>query len=107
LLPRGPADAPAPPREPLLPRSLPTLGMATLTDRPVGPGPPSKFGGQPDWLEEPVWPLDRERVPRSFYGQLALIDQPGRLVYLFTAIDGEDPDHPGSGSAALVQPKGT
>jgi hypothetical protein len=39
--------------------------------------------------------------------QLALVDRPGHLVYLFTTLDGDDPDNIGSGSAAIVQPGGT
>lgn len=96
------------PCEPLLPRSVARLTMRSLNfeQPPVGESPPAKFGGQPDWLETPCWPLTPEGEPMVFYGQLPLIDESGRIAYVFFDLSGETDSFEflGDGNAVVVQP---
>ncbi len=79
-----------------------------------------RFGGQPDWLEEPLWPLStQDGQPMEFVAQFAVhptdfpwLDEP-KVVYLFVSNDEYDPGgyetwDPFAGENALiVQPGAT
>ncbi|MGP4016316.1 hypothetical protein [Saccharopolyspora sp. 5N708] len=53
--------------------------------------PITKFGGQPVWLAEPMWPLSASTGrPMRFIGQIRLPGAETRLGYLFMTED--DPD---------------
>lgn len=83
-------------------RVVPSSWMR-LSDGPSASSawPPAKFLGQPDWREEPAWPLTAAGEPLSFYAQLPL---PGdRTAYIF--LDGPEEWQPlGPGNAVVVQP---
>jgi hypothetical protein len=76
--------------------------------------PVTKFGGQPVWLEDPVWPVSRETgKPMQFICQVALYPEffghlPGQMAYLFMTGDPEgqaetwDPD--AGENAVVIQP---
>jgi len=65
--------------------------------------PPPKFLGQPDWRDEPAWPLSPSGDPMMFYGQLPLPD--ARTAYIFLARDGDQEWEPlGGDNAVVVQP---
>jgi hypothetical protein len=91
----------------LLPRTVPKRGMVRLVEHRPAPGPVAKFGGQPDWISTPQWPLDPTGRPLIFYGQLPLLDRPGHLVYLFFAAEGDTFMPLGPANAAVVQPGGS
>ena len=61
-------------------------------------GSRTKFGGQPNWVTGPQWPLSEETEnPMRFIGQIALTQLPGfvtpaRMAYLFMT-DEEDGDY--------------
>ncbi len=76
----------------------------------------TKFGGQPDWLVEPQWPISQVlKKPMSFIAQIALSDvfpeHAGKVAYIFMT---EDDDvyidgtwEPDSGeNAVIIQPSG-
>jgi len=91
-----------------------------LEEKPAKPV--TKFGGQPDWLEEPQWPTSKkwEGRPMTFLGQIVL--DKGMLgndeyviAYVFQTRPGEDGedifdpyiDEWGSGEhAVIIQPGG-
>jgi hypothetical protein len=103
---------PSPPVTPataraLLPRTVPKRAMVRLLEHPPAPGSAAKFGGQPDWISAPQWPLDPTGRPLIFYGQLPIIDRPGHLVYLFFAFEGDNHTPLGPGNAAVIQPGGS
>src|SRR5947207_1839999 len=63
--------------------------------------PVTKFGGQPNWLEEPQWPMNDgyyPPLPMRFICQIALDPQifgplPAQMAYIFiTQGDFDDPD---------------
>lgn len=95
------------PLEPLEPRTVakhilvpcdpPSRGDSAL----VG-----KFGGQPDWVGEPTWPLGAEGRPMIFYGQLRLPGDTDRMAYIF--LSGDSQAHTftplGDGNALVLQP---
>lgn len=56
--------------------------------------PITKFGGQPVWLEAPLWPLSASSGrPMRFLGQVRLPGEQVRLAYLFLTEEfAEDPD---------------
>lgn len=73
----------------------------------------SKFGGQPNWISEPEWPLDSlENEKMLFIGQIELDDNlfgdtTGKMAYLFISSDEEgqgswEPD--GGLNAVIIQP---
>lgn len=72
----------------------------------------SKFGGQPNWVSDPEWPLDKFNKKMLFVGQLELSeelfsDASGKMAYIFIADDEEgqgtwEPD--GGLNAIIVQP---
>ena len=51
----------------------------TPTDRRL-----AKFGGQPDLMETPAWPLDPDGNPMVFFGQFPTLDR-SRMLYVFYA----------------------
>ena len=61
--------------EPFEPRTVPRLAFGGLRLGPVAStrGPAAKFGGQPDWLSEPEWPLDPDGDPMVFVAQFPLL----------------------------------
>lgn len=78
--------------------------------------PRTKFGGQPDWLEEPQWPISPElEGPMRFIAQISLGDvfpeHQGKMAYLFMTEDDDEyidgtwePD--GGENAVIIQPSG-
>jgi hypothetical protein len=69
--------------------------LVTLVETDAAPSNPStKFGGQPDWLGDPQWPLSAEtKAPMQFVCQIHLADawiteHADRIAYLF--ISGPD-----------------
>jgi len=93
--------------DPLGERIVPRATMAELTETPV-PGasaPPPKFGGQPDWVEAPAWPLGADSAPLVFFGQLPVIagDQ-ARTAYVFIDPEGNHWEPLGEANAVLLQP---
>jgi uncharacterized protein YwqG len=78
----------------------------------------TKFGGQPVWIDEPVWPLSRETGNQMrFIGQIELrkefgIKSPAKMAYLFMTEedDGEFVDgtyEPDGGENAIILQPGT
>ena len=95
------------PCEPAVPRSVKRLTMRSLNrELPASAGgPPAKFGGHPDWLETPCWPLGPHGAPMIFYGQLPVDREPSRTAYIFIAIDATESWRPlDVGNAVVVQP---
>jgi HEAT repeat protein len=90
--------------EPLGPREVPRLELAELLPEPTGEDPlQAKFGGQPDWIGEPMWPHTPAGRPLIFYGQLPVLGEPRRLACIF--IGGEKSWQPlGEGNAVILQP---
>lgn len=70
----------------------------TLWDVSAAP----RLGGQPAWLTEPTWPLSDEGAPYVFLGQLPVLDEPERRLYLF----GTSPDQSNEAQpiVAVIQP---
>ena len=78
--------------------------------------PKHKFGGQPDWLETPQWPISSElQTPMKFIAQIVLGDvfpeHKGKIAYLFMTEENEEyvdgtwePD--GGENAVIIQPSG-
>jgi hypothetical protein len=101
----------APEPEPFGERVVPKLGIAALsaTPPPAGPMPPAKFGGQPDWIMEPQWPVSPHGKPLTFHGQLPVPGHPGQMAYVFFAGSGDElsGEPLSEGSAVVVQPAGT
>lgn len=73
----------------------------------------SKFGGQPNWLNEPEWPLDKLKGEKMlFVGQIELNNElfgetTGKMAYIF--IDGDEEgqgtwEPEGGLNAIIVQP---
>jgi HEAT repeats len=89
-------------------RTLPRMTLAGLsTDRPAGDGwPPAKFGGQPDWIGRPAWPVTEDLRPLVFYGQLPVGGDTTRMAYLFFSLDADVASWEplGEGNALVVQP---
>jgi HEAT repeats len=89
-------------------RTLPRLTLSGLsTERPAGHRwPPPKFGGQPDWIGLPAWPVTEDLRPLVFYGQLPVGGDTPRMAYLFFSLDADVASWEplGEGNALLVQP---
>lgn len=78
--------------------------------------PKTKFGGQPEWIESPQWPMSTElEGPMRFIAQIRLGDvfpeHEGKVAYIFMTededeyIDGTwEPD--GGENAVIIQPSG-
>lgn len=91
--------------EPVGARIVPRLHFVNFTDSPVrnGSDPPAKFGGLPDWRDEPTWPVSPDGQPLVFFGQLPLLEEPPRTAYIF--FGGDRSWEPlGPASAVVVQP---
>jgi len=77
----------------------------------------TKFGGQPNWLEKPEWPISPElEEPMRFIAQISLGDvfpeHEGKMAYIFMTEDDDEyidgtwePD--GGENSVIIQPKGT
>lgn len=78
--------------------------------------PITKFGGQPNWLDEPQWPLSRElNIPMRFICQIELTADlfdgcTGKMAYIFMTDDEEYVDGTwesnGGENAVIIQPSG-
>lgn len=81
--------------------------------------PKTKFGGQPDWLVSPQWPISKTTgKPMGFVGQVALDkdlypESQGKMAYIFMAIDDEGEldapetwDPRAGDNAVIIQPHG-
>jgi hypothetical protein len=93
--------------EPLLARSVPRRAMVRLQSEPTEDAeyPAAKFGGQPDWVGEPTWPLGPGDWPMIFYGQLPLLGSPTRVAYIFFSVEVDDTwTALSQGNAVVVQP---
>lgn len=78
--------------------------------------PKTKFGGQPDWIEKPQWPISPElQGPMRFIAQVKLSDvfpeHEGQVAYIFMTEDDDEyidgtwePD--GGENAVIIQPLG-
>lgn len=95
--------------EPLAPRTVPRAGITGLVDsEPDSDSPaPGKFGGQPDWMDRPAWPVTSTGRPLIFYGQLPV---PGTEAIAYIFVNGDE-DAPtwkplSEGNALVVQPDG-
>jgi uncharacterized protein YwqG len=73
----------------------------------------TKFGGQPNWIENPEWPLSKATgEPMRFIGQIALEFElfgsiPGRMAYLFMTDDASvdnTSESNGGENALIIQP---
>lgn len=85
------------------------------SDSPIGDAI-TKFGGQPNWLDTPQWPISSElNSPMRFICQIKLTDElfpgcSGKMAYIFMSdseeyVDGTwEPD--GGENAIIVQPNG-
>ena len=91
--------------EPVAARTVPRLAMVGLLEDPSGPDRRSKFGGQPDWIETPAWPLDPDGNPMVFFGQFPTLDR-SRMLYVFYADRDENSEPLGPANAVVVQPGG-
>lgn len=88
------------------PRTVTKRAMVGLSPQPPSDPPAAKFGGHPDWLSQPQWPLEPDGRPMTFYGQLPLPEHSGQIAYLF--IGSRDNWQPLSdGNAVVVQPAST
>lgn len=66
--------------------------------------PPPKFLGQPDWRDEPAWPVNAAGEPLMFYGQLPLPGPESRTAYIFLDEGNDEWEPLGPGNAVVVQP---
>ena len=93
--------------DPLGQRIVPRATLAELSETPVSgaSSPPPKFGGQPDWVDAPAWPLGADSAPLVFFGQLPVSagDQ-ARTAYVFIDPEGNHWEPLGEANAVLLQP---
>jgi hypothetical protein len=92
---------------PARPRTVARMTLTELTPTPASDAwPPAKFGGQPDWLESPAWPVASDGRSLTFYGQLPLADEPARIAYVFINAGkrAETWAPLGDGNAVVTQP---
>lgn len=78
--------------------------------------PKTKFGGQPDWIENPQWPISAElKSPMRFIAQIKLSDVfpelEGKLAYIFMTEDDKEYvdgtwEPEGGENAVVIQPSG-
>lgn len=78
----------------------------------------TKFGGQPDWLEDPAWPISRTTgEPMQFIAQIEINPEQfpqaqGKVAYLFMAASMANKPAPafwesdGGDNAVIIQPGG-
>jgi len=92
--------------DPVLPRSVPRLTLRSLGEHPPAnaAGVLAKFGGQPDWIADPTWPLGPGGEPMVLLAELPLIGDPPRVAYVFFSHEGNTWEPLGDGSAVVVQP---
>jgi hypothetical protein len=98
------------PCEPTPGRTAPKLAMHRHLGERTGPGstPPPKFGGQPDWVDKPTWPLSPSGNPMVFLGQLPLLGRSDRTAYIFFSPEVDETwESLSSGNAVVVQPGAT
>lgn len=84
------------------PRTVPRRTMARFGDAPSA----AKFGGQPDWIGEPAWPVTADGRPLTFYGQMPLTRDDSQIAYIFISLDerAETYEQLGQGNAVVIQP---
>lgn len=95
--------------EPVAERRVPRLDLTALSRDPPGSAwPPAKFGGLPDWVGDPAWPVTSQGRPLVFYGQLPLFGDPPRTAYIFInkSDDAWSFQARGEGNAVIVRPGG-
>jgi HEAT repeats/PBS lyase HEAT-like repeat len=93
--------------EPLGDRVVRRATLAELSESPMthASSPPPKFGGQPDWVEQPTWPLGADSAPMVFYAQLPVFTgTQQRTAYVFIDPEGDHWEPLGQGNAVIVQP---
>ena len=98
------------PCEPTPGRTAPKLAMHRHLGERTGPGstPPPKFGGQPDWVDKPTWPLSPSGNPMVFLGQLPLLGRSDCTAYIFFSPEVDETwESLSSGNAVVVQPGAT
>jgi hypothetical protein len=84
--------------------------LITLRPSPPICTPLPKFGGQPNWLADPQWPLTPAGLPMRFVCQLPVPqiseNHSGRMFYLFVSDDPDDQtwDAEAGGNAVVLQP---
>lgn len=81
-----------------------------------GDSPKTKFGGQPDWIDEPQWPISSElNGPMRFIAQIKLTDvfpeYEGKVAYIFMTEDDDEYvdgtwEPEGGENAVIIQPSG-
>jgi hypothetical protein len=95
----------ATPVDPLLPRMVPKFVFSEISDHaPPGAGPVAKFAGQPDWREEPAWPVQADGQLLVFYGQVPLLGDGQATAYIFIESEGSHFEPLGPSNAVVVQP---
>jgi hypothetical protein len=93
--------------EPIGERVVPRVALAELSETPwpAASSPPPKFGGQPDWVDQPAWPLGADSAPLIFFGQLPVsTGQQARTAYVFVDPEGDHWEPLGKANAVLIQP---
>jgi HEAT repeat protein len=93
--------------EPVGERVVPRVALAELSETPwpAASSPPPKFGGQPDWVDQPAWPLGADSAPLIFFGQLPVATEgQRRTAYVFVDPEGDHWEPLGMANAVLVQP---
>jgi hypothetical protein len=93
---------------PSIERNIGRRSIVGYSDQPLAPDgtPPAKFFGQPDWRDEPAWPVGGDGQLLMFYGQLPVAGDSSQTAYLFTA-GPEEWTALGPGSAVVIQPGNT
>lgn len=77
----------------------------------------TKFGGQPDWIDSPQWPLSKELgEPMRFIGQISLQEiglqeYSEKVAYIFMTEDDDEYvdgtwEYDGEENAIIIQPNG-
>ncbi|MEI8593571.1 DUF1963 domain-containing protein [Photobacterium sp. Hal280] len=75
----------------------------------------TKFGGQPDWIDSPQWPLSKELgMPMRFICQISLQEiglkeYSGKIAYIFMTEENDEYvdgtwEHDGGENAIIIQP---
>ncbi len=78
--------------------------MAGLLEEPSNTDRRSaKFGGHPDWIERPAWPLGPDGSPMVFLAQFPTLDR-SRMLYVFYADQDRNWEPLGPANAVVAQP---
>lgn len=86
---------------------MPRLEMSWWPSAAPIDAPIAKLGGQPFWLDKPLWPVSRSSgKPMTFVGQFPLPGSGARMAYLFLSDEDGTFDLEGGENALLVQPGG-